>query len=93
MTADAQDGNLPVDLWLDERGRRCPLPIISLAKAALKSKPGTVIVVVSDDPAAGRDIPAWCRLKGATYCGDIAPIDGLGGIGYLVRLADRRTQP
>lgn len=50
---------------LDERGRRCPLPVIALAKAAVAT-PGAIVRLLADDPAAVHDVPAWCRMKGAT---------------------------
>jgi tRNA 2-thiouridine synthesizing protein A len=34
---------------------------------------GAVVRVLADDPAAGNDIPAWCRMKGQEYLGSPAP--------------------
>lgn len=52
---------------IDALGRRCPLPVIMLAKLAATLPPGTRIDVLADDPAAAVDIPAWCRLRGHTF--------------------------
>jgi tRNA 2-thiouridine synthesizing protein A len=52
---------------LDALGRRCPLPVIMLAKLAAGQEPGTEIAVLADDPAAAIDIPAWCRMRGHTF--------------------------
>lgn len=49
---------------IDERGRRCPLPVIALAKAAA-AHPGAIVTLLADDPAARHDVPAWCRMTGA----------------------------
>ncbi|EIV96500.1 sulfurtransferase TusA family protein [Frankia sp. QA3] len=49
---------------LDSRGRRCPLPIIDLARAFGSVVPGDTITLWADDPAAGPDVAAWCRLRG-----------------------------
>ncbi len=54
---------------LDCRGRRCPLPVIALARRLPELQPGTVLRVLADDPAAANDIPAWCRLRGQEYRG------------------------
>ncbi|GAB3859507.1 sulfurtransferase TusA family protein [Dactylosporangium cerinum] len=54
-------------LVVDALGRRCPLPVIMLAKLATGQSPGTRIEVLADDPAAAIDIPAWCRLRGHTF--------------------------
>ena len=50
---------------VDARGLRCPLPIIRLAAAARLALPGTVVTVLSTDPAAEPDIAAWCRMRNA----------------------------
>lgn len=52
------------DVELDERGRLCPLPVIALARAAADAAPGTVLRLLADDPAAGSDVAAWCRMRG-----------------------------
>ncbi len=75
-----------VDVWLDERGKRCPIPVIALSEASLASAPGCVIAVLSDDPAAAYDIPAWCRLKGFTFIGAQPPADDGSGHAYIVEL-------
>lgn len=49
---------------LDARGMRCPLPIVHLARLARTLSAGDRIVLLTDDPAAKVDIPAWCRLRG-----------------------------
>lgn len=49
---------------LDERGKRCPLPVIALARAIQDVAVGSELTVLADDPAAQHDIPAWCRMRG-----------------------------
>lgn len=68
-------------------GRRCPIPVMELAKHIGDLPPGAVVAVVSDDEAARLDIPAWCEMRGQEYLGERpAPGDGTGrGIAYLVR--------
>jgi len=58
---------------VDSRGRRCPLPIIDLAKKIPTVPVGEIVRVLADDPAAANDIPAWCRMKGQEYVGSPAP--------------------
>jgi tRNA 2-thiouridine synthesizing protein A len=45
-------------------GRRCPLPIIMIAKAVSTSQSGEVLTLSSDDPATWPDLQAWGRLTG-----------------------------
>ena len=55
---------------LDCRGQRCPLPVIELGKRITGVPIGATLVVLSDDPAARTDIPAWCRMRGQEYAGE-----------------------
>lgn len=49
---------------VDSRGRRCPLPILDLARALPGVAVGAQLTVLADDPAAASDIAAWCRMTG-----------------------------
>lgn len=59
MTSDA--------IHIDARGEKCPMPVVLLARAVRDAAPGSAVTVFTDDPAACHDIPAWCRMRGATY--------------------------
>jgi tRNA 2-thiouridine synthesizing protein A len=61
---------------LDQRGRRCPLPVIALAKAVAAAPVGELVAVAATDPAAAVDIPAWCRMRGHAYEGATTDPDG-----------------
>lgn len=70
------------DVVLDALGKLCPIPVIELAKHITDVPVGSLIGVLSDDPAAAQDIPAWCRMRGQDYLGEAAaPVGRL----YLVR--------
>jgi TusA-related sulfurtransferase len=71
---------------LDARGKRCPLPVIELARTVPSVAVGGVVVVLADDPAADADIPAWCRMRGQDYLGAEPAGDGRGSA-YRVRRA------
>lgn len=58
---------------LDCLGKPCPVPVIELARALPQVEVGDLIEVLSDDPAAASDIPAWCRLRGQDYVGSVGP--------------------
>ncbi len=49
---------------VEARGVLCPVPIIRLARAAAALPGGSLIELLTDDPAAQHDVPAWCRLRG-----------------------------
>ncbi len=50
-------------LTIDALGRKCPIPIIMLAKQIRDVPLGELIAVLADDPAARTDVPAWCGMK------------------------------
>ena len=71
---------------LDERGTRCPHPIIELGKFARAQKGrGVRVVLLADDAAATSDVPAWCRLTGSTLVSVSELADG-SGTRYEVQL-------
>ena len=68
---------------IDARGRRCPLPILDLARHIHEVEVGATITVEADDPAADPDVRAWCRMRGHEFVG-VAP-SGDGTPSYTVR--------
>ncbi len=71
---------------IDQRGARCPLPVVALAQAITSHGAGTVVGLRADDPAAHLDVPAWCRMKEAEFLGELPDPDGGSGAIYVVRL-------
>jgi cysteine desulfurase len=72
----------PEELVVDSLGKRCPIPVIELAKVFGQVPVGGTVRVLSDDEAARLDIPAWCEMRGQEYLGE-EPADR--GTAYLVR--------
>ncbi len=68
---------LEVDLELDCRALRCPMPVIELAKHLADVPVGQTIGVVTDDVAAATDVPAWCRMREQEYVGQDVADDGV----------------
>ncbi|MCH9816830.1 MAG: sulfurtransferase TusA family protein [Actinomycetia bacterium] len=60
----AENGLPPADLQIDATGLLCPKPIIELGRAAQRLRSG-IIELVTDDPVARHDVPAWCRMRSA----------------------------
>ena len=73
----------PADLELDCRGLRCPLPVIKLGNSIGDVPVGGTVAVVADDPAAGPDTRAWCRMRGHEFLGEDVSEEGVPR--YLVR--------
>ncbi|MFD8012666.1 cysteine desulfurase/sulfurtransferase TusA family protein [Streptomyces sp. NPDC059762] len=76
----APDGD---DLVVDARGKRCPIPVIELAKVFGSVRVGGTVTVLSDDEAARLDIPAWCEMRGQQYVGESPAPEG--GHAYVIR--------
>jgi cysteine desulfurase len=73
----------PDEQVIDSRGRRCPLPVLDLARALPDHPVGTELVVLADDPAAASDLAAWCRMTGQLLVS--SQPEQTGGTGYRVR--------
>ncbi|MGW3990196.1 aminotransferase class V-fold PLP-dependent enzyme [Streptomyces sp. NPDC004830] len=71
-------------LVVDSLGKRCPIPVIELAKVIGDVPVGGLVRVLSDDEAARLDIPAWCEMRNQEYVGE-EPADR--GAAYVVRRA------
>ena len=69
-------------LVVDALGKRCPIPVIELAKVIGDVPVGATIRVLSDDEAARLDIPAWCEMRDQEYVGEEQAEKGTA---YLVR--------
>jgi cysteine desulfurase len=67
---------------VDALGKRCPLPVIELAKIIDEVPVGGTVRVLADDEAARLDIPAWCEMRGQEYVGE-EPAEV--GSAYVVR--------
>ena len=73
----------PDGLVIDSRGRRCPQPVLDLARAFGQLPVGAEVTVLADDPAAASDIAAWCRMQRQEFLGSIDHEDG--ATAYRVR--------
>lgn len=49
---------------LDTRRLLCPMPVIKTQNKVRTLATGDCLKVVSTDPGALNDIPAWCRING-----------------------------
>ncbi|MGE4064673.1 MAG: sulfurtransferase TusA family protein [Rhodospirillaceae bacterium] len=51
-------------LTIDARGLACPLPVLRLNKALRDLAPGAELILLATDPAARKDVPAFCAAHG-----------------------------
>jgi len=50
------------DQTLDTLGLRCPEPVMMVRLQLRKMQVGEKLLIIADDPATTRDIPAFCRF-------------------------------
>ncbi len=54
------------DYTINTTGLLCPMPVIRAQDKVETLEPGDHLEVISSDPGALNDIPAWCRINGHT---------------------------
>ena len=54
------------DHTLDALGMRCPEPVMMIRLQIRKMQVGETLLIIADDPATTRDIPAFCRFMDHT---------------------------
>jgi tRNA 2-thiouridine synthesizing protein A len=70
---------------LDVRGLLCVQVLLRLRRRIEALAPQATVHVVTDDPAAPLDLPAWCHLTGHHYLGPVAsPL----GTAYGIQIGD-----
>ena len=50
-----------VDMQLDCKGLKCPMPIVKIGKSAKSLASGQTLEIVADDPAFKADLEAWVK--------------------------------
>jgi tRNA 2-thiouridine synthesizing protein A len=56
---------------IDCVGLSCPMPILKTSTKIKAMKPGQVLEVQADDDGIEKDMPAWCKLTGNEYLGQV----------------------
>lgn len=50
------------DYQLDTLGLRCPEPVMLIRGKMRQMQNGEKLLIIADDPATTRDVPAFCRF-------------------------------
>jgi tRNA 2-thiouridine synthesizing protein A len=56
--------NVQVDLTIDAKGQKCPMPVLLTSRGIKKIEPGQVMLVEATDGGSRSDIPAWAKDTG-----------------------------
>jgi tRNA 2-thiouridine synthesizing protein A len=71
---------------VDAAGLLCPLPVLRARKRLASLRPGAVLSLIADDPAAAVDVPHFCAEGGHAFLGAEDRPEGYpGGRRYLIR--------
>ena len=95
MTAPDRLGTMPdgepeAAVVVDARGMLCAQGILRLMRAMLAVAPEGVVKVLSSDPAAEHDYPAWCRTTGHRFLGHRREADDRWG-SLIVSFVQKRA--
>jgi len=55
---------IKVDKVFDFQGLPCPMPIVKMSKGIKEVEVNQVVEVITSDPGARADFPAWARTSG-----------------------------
>lgn len=56
--------DIKVDVTMDLKGLKCPLPVVKVSQQVKKMQVGQVLVAETTDPGAHADFPAWAKTSG-----------------------------
>ncbi|GAA3636806.1 hypothetical protein GCM10022223_64220 [Kineosporia mesophila] len=80
-------------LVVDGTGMLCVRLLIKLRGVVAQADPGTVVHVLTTDPAAPIDLPSWCHLTGHEYLGQVGERPEHAVHAVRVTAGARRTRP
>ncbi len=53
-----------IDVTVDAKGQKCPMPVLMTSRAAKKLTAGQVMLVEATDGGSRSDIPSWAKDTG-----------------------------
>ncbi len=53
-----------VDLTIDAKGQKCPMPVLLASRGIKKIEPGQVMLIEATDGGSKSDIPSWAKDTG-----------------------------
>ncbi|MGH2650952.1 MAG: sulfurtransferase TusA family protein [Gemmatimonadales bacterium] len=93
MSGDARPTEDAVAAIVDNRGMLCAQGILRLMRAMLTVPAAGVVRVLSTDPAAEHDYPAWCRNTGHPFLGHRWEPDARWGSVIVSSVRKRAGEP
>ena len=56
--------DIQVDLTIDAKGKKCPMPVLMTSKGIKQIQSGQVMLVEATDGGSRSDIPSWAKDTG-----------------------------
>ncbi|EID75810.1 hypothetical protein WSS_A16084 [Rhodococcus opacus M213] len=56
--------NYQIDVTIDAKGQKCPMPVLLASRAARKLASGQILLVEATDGGSRTDIPSWAKDTG-----------------------------
>ena len=53
-----------VDLTIDAKGQKCPMPVLLTSRGIKKLEPGQIMLLEATDGGSRSDIPSWAKDTG-----------------------------
>ncbi|HEV8437150.1 MAG TPA: sulfurtransferase TusA family protein [Methylomirabilota bacterium] len=78
---------------VDNRGMLCAQGILRLMRSMLEVPPAGLVKVLSSDPAAEHDYPAWCHATGHHFLGHRREPDARWGALVVSFVKKRAGEP
>lgn len=54
----------PIDLTVDTKGQKCPMPVLLASRGIKKMESGQVMLLEATDGGSKSDIPSWAKDTG-----------------------------
>ena len=58
------DQTYDIDLTIDAKGQKCPMPVLLASRGIKKLEPGQVMLLEATDGGSRSDIPSWAKDTG-----------------------------
>ena len=72
----------PVDLTIDAKGQKCPMPVLLASRGIKKIESGQIMLVEATDGGSKSDIPSWAKDTGNEL---VETSEDNGVFRYLIR--------
>ena len=71
-----------IDVTIDAKGQKCPMPVLLASRAAKTLAPGQILLVEATDKGSRSDIPSWAKDTGNEL---LEAMDDNGVYRYVIR--------